>query len=921
MARADCSDWALKINDAATNIASLGKGLDLEAIAKEISAGAGIEISRETVIQSINEATATGDRDLTEGQKNIAAIKKEAQLDPQLLEETEQLERNIAEGAEPVTQAKAETVVSDIISGYRRSIKRLKGIIAKKRSSDKEEARLKLHKEELRHELETGEKAPKRKPIPREVSDAVLAERAEIKELQAQLAEKRKEATREEKPVKSQEETIAELVERIAEKEKIIDAGLALEKREITVEDISDRERDLRETDKDLGRILAKRTTEAEAEEQTVARLEEGIKTLSAKLRNSRISTSERKAALEEKSTQVQLLEETRASLQGKRAELKRIAAVIQGIVERIAENEQILQAGKVPKKKLTRKNQKALEKELRKTEAAIKKAVSQSEPVKIDRIETTIARLEAIIKKGDFAPKIQPEPTPQSDKLDRVEFERDKLQRQIRAKTNELRPKKPLDRVVSVLGLLRTVMTAGEASFVARQGAFFSAGRPIMTAKQLPGTFRAAASERAAFRIREALDKRPMAIWYRRSKLFLAELDGNLSAMEEDIQTKWATRIPIIAQSSRAYVTFLNGLRADAFDTLAASVAPNRDLTIREAQIIANFVNAATGRGNLPGGLQNAATIMNLTFFAARFQTSRFQLLFGLPATAFGRKETAQVRKAVAFEYARALAGVAVFYSLMSLALGAGDDEEDEEGRREKSFDIEWDTRSSDFGKIRMGNTRIDPLAGLSQTVVLLSRVGHAFMRREAFKSPKTQNIRKLSGVLRFGQSDASDTIASFLRNRFSPALGLFVNVLDDRNFIGDDVTTGSTLRNLLIPITYNDIYDVYREQDVPRATALSMLAFFGVGIQNWGEALELKTNNELRAELERFVFREDKLVKRKDPETGEKVEVGVRFGEPHQGQDGRVAAIQAELRRRGVSIFPSRKTKAPKSTGFGGF
>jgi hypothetical protein len=64
-------------------------------------------------------------------------------------------------------------------------------------------------------------------------------------------------------------------------------------------------------------------------------------------------------------------------------------------------------------------------------------------------------------------------------------------------------------------------------------------------------------------------------------------------------------------------------------------------------------------------------------------------------------------VRKEFLKEYAGALVGMAALYMLV------------------EAFDIgevDWTSNSSDFGKIKVGNTRIDPLAGMSQLSVLVA-------------------------------------------------------------------------------------------------------------------------------------------------------------------------------------------------------
>jgi hypothetical protein len=82
--------------------------------------------------------------------------------------------------------------------------------------------------------------------------------------------------------------------------------------------------------------------------------------------------------------------------------------------------------------------------------------------------------------------------------------------------------------------------------------------------------------------------------------------------------------------------------------------------------------------------------------------------------------------------------------------------------------FDIEWDPRSSDFGKIKIGNTRIDPLGGFSQVIVFLSRVldGKTKTGSGVIAPNRGENIP-------YGVDNTYQLIAKFVRSKLAPAVG----------------------------------------------------------------------------------------------------------------------------------------------------
>ncbi len=371
------------------------------------------------------------------------------------------------------------------------------------------------------------------------------------------------------------------------------------------------------------------------------------------------------------------------------------------------------------------------------------------------------------------------------------------------------------------VVNASRSVMTGLDLSAVLRQGGFITLAHPIRAAKAFPAMFRAFRSEAGAHASDVEITKRKNYALYNASKLYLSEHGQKLSQMEEAYMSRWADKIPLIAGSQRAYTTFLNRLRADSFDAMASSLTPDGKVTEAEAKIISNFINVATGRGNF-GMKENALVGLNTVFFAPRYAASRFQLLAMQPlyhglitGDKSMRANTGHARAQVAKEYARFLVGAAVVYALAQMAGG----------------DVEDDPRSSDFGKVRLGNTRVDPMAGLVQATTFLSRM-------------TTGESKTIGGKVKPARS--SDTLISFLRNKLSPVFGA---ALDARDLaVGQKTPPGHAKsfaelgRNLVVPLSIGDIYKTMREQGIPAGTALAILAIFGMSLQTYDETDKAK-------------------------------------------------------------------------------
>lgn len=462
------------------------------------------------------------------------------------------------------------------------------------------------------------------------------------------------------------------------------------------------------------------------------------------------------------------------------------------------------------------------------------------------ERTQEKIKEYEQRVRLGDYKPKPKPNPVLLDNEALHLRFklyEVHKAWMEGRMK-DQLAQQNPAQKTIRYIGeslnAVRAILTSFDLSAVLRQGGFMALSRPLTAAKSFVPMLRAFASEKAQFAVMEEIRTRPNAPLYDQAKLYLAEHGVRLSQMEEAYMSRWAEHIPGVKASQRAYTTFLNKLRADSFDALVASLTPNGKPTLAEAELITNFVNVATGRGSV--AFNKAAVGLNTVFFAPRYVASRFQLLTGTPIW-LGKAQyrgTGAVRTLIAKEYARALTGAATVFGL-ALAAGAV---------------VESDPRSSDFGKIRIGDTRIDPLFGLAQTTTLIGR--------EVSGETKSLNgkITPIRGDVPYGKPDAWDILARFARTKLAPVPGMAVDVFTGKDVVGNPVEplpdfankpaleayTDSMIGKATVPITLRDIYDTMKAQGVPAGTALAILSMFGVGVQTYSPRQKSEKGNQPR-------------------------------------------------------------------------
>ena len=361
-------------------------------------------------------------------------------------------------------------------------------------------------------------------------------------------------------------------------------------------------------------------------------------------------------------------------------------------------------------------------------------------------------------------------------------------------------------------LNMSRAIITSLDLSAVARQGGFIGFGNPIRAAKSFPAMIKALRSEAGQAAVMAEIKGRKNFPLMRQSKLFFAERGKGLIGQEEVYMSRHVDKIPLVAASQRAYVTFLNKLRADSFDALVKSLGKNGVVTLAESKSIANYVNVATGRGSVTAST-TALVNMNTVFFAPRLVLSRFQLLTGQPLRA---ASSPRVRALIVKEYAKFMTGLGVMYAIGQLAGG----------------EVEVDLRSSDFSKIRFGNTRIDVLTGIAQVSTFTARLASG-----QIKGLKSGKVTDLTGseARKFGNKDLFDVLSTFFRSKLSPVVSTAIDVKVETDIIGDQVTLESATANLLTPLVLQDILEAMKEQGVPQTVALSLLAILGFGLQTF--------------------------------------------------------------------------------------
>ena len=482
------------------------------------------------------------------------------------------------------------------------------------------------------------------------------------------------------------------------------------------------------------------------------------------------------------------------------------------------------------------------------------------------------IAKYEDMIARGDFdpAPKKEPRKLSQSEldlKMQLADIKHDFFEKVDEHRLANLSPVgKGIDAAQQTAHLSRAMMTSVDLSAVLRQGGLAAYSHPILAEKAAAEMMKSIAGadwrnlspesgRKAELASMEQLKNDPVIQFGIENGLDITESEGKLKNQEEAFMGRWvrggigkkgtklnkASKLALepVAASARSYTTFINNMRGSLFKQMVENLGRNGQVTPEEAKLLASYVNVLTGRSDFKS-LNKKMAAVNAWFFAPRYVASRFQFigkgvnLLGQEAASLASpsmrasleaKTSKRVRRALLAEYARTFTGAATFIG-SAVAMGALLTDDDDE----KPW-VEFNPLSPDFLKIRIGETRLDPMAGLSQAIVLSSR-----MALGRSKSSVTGEIKKF-GETQTGIQHRWDLGLRFLRTKAAPIPGAVITAASDMtNVVGQKETPLSLTSGLFIPLSVREISDAMTHRGIPKGTALSVLGILGMGMNTYG-------------------------------------------------------------------------------------
>lgn len=390
-----------------------------------------------------------------------------------------------------------------------------------------------------------------------------------------------------------------------------------------------------------------------------------------------------------------------------------------------------------------------------------------------------------------------------------------------------------------------RSLMASSDASFTLNQGWYSMFTHQKEWQKAMIDQFKAMASEKGLEKVNEEINQLPSINLARRTRL---ALDNS----NEFFQSKLIESIKglgdVVAAGDRAYTAAGNSLRARIFDTFANSwglmeieskgitIGPEYDRLMKEANDLADWVNAITGVGTVSDARWNIFKNQQHMFFAAKFLASKVNIMTSpiaylqqaargslpsrlkiggrdMPMPLYLSPGEASSWRMVA----QAWRDTTLYYGGIALTVGA---------LKMMGFDVGTDANQDNFGTVQIGPVVFDLTGGTGRLFSLLWQTSPVF--GSGIHVTGSGRVVDLDQG-KFGAEDAADLWIRFLTGKLAPLYSQGFQELRGKNFEKQQPTVWDLLP---LPISAKVFIETFFDEmwkQHPEIIGASLLNFFG--------------------------------------------------------------------------------------------
>lgn len=287
----------------------------------------------------------------------------------------------------------------------------------------------------------------------------------------------------------------------------------------------------------------------------------------------------------------------------------------------------------------------------------------------------------------------------------------------------------------------------------------------------------------------------------------------GNMAEREELFYNRLLDKFPapmrkVFDASEEAATIFINKLRSDVTNNVARKWLRNGlEATdpefIQDLNIFGNYVNRATGYGNL-GELEKSVGALNTVFYGARRNVAMVQA----PGYLFNSSARVRVE---AWKDFMGLFGLGASTLGLAQLAGIGD---------VNTFNPD----SADWGKLKVGGTRLDIWSGYQQTARLVYKIASGEMKDPGDLSVFWKNV------------------LPYLGNKLSPQAGAAVSTMPEGvKRVIQPVDRPFKLTDALAPLAWSGLVQAIKE-DGAVAGAIAATGLVGMGSQTYQSQTDVR-------------------------------------------------------------------------------
>jgi hypothetical protein len=376
----------------------------------------------------------------------------------------------------------------------------------------------------------------------------------------------------------------------------------------------------------------------------------------------------------------------------------------------------------------------------------------------------------------------------------------------------------------------IRAFTVGGDFSSVLRQNWIQTFAHPVQSAKNVKLMVRSM-TEKGYDRIADDIRKNPYFKDATDARLGLTkglienlpeEYMEGVEILHKGFKKAGLGSVDPFITTERAFSQYSNLTRMDSFArgmNLLEGKYGKGKIPPDVRDMLAKWINTSTGRGNFSPKWESTATNLNKILFSPRLLKARIDTPIDIARAMY---KDPKLGLMAAGELARATAFVGSIVGVIAASTGAT---------------VEGDLRSADFGKIRLGNTSIDPWGGFQPYVRLAAQI--------ASGKRKTQ-YGDIQDV-KFG-----DLMQRFARSKLAPVPGFAWTAIEGKDYVGERKPLGEakTYWDSFGIMTVRDIAEIWK-QDPVLATSLTLPIALGIGTTT---RPSLPTSKEVNKEYQRL-------------------------------------------------------------------